>query len=273
MPRKQLYCLHQREESIQPALLALISYTMEILDEFDNEHPLSTSFCELISIEDFEEQALSYTQQCLRELYSAMEQDPRICERILRKQKQKEKEEAGLISYLKAKIFKALQGELNYCNYMDIAEMKKKVLQLRRDMQKVNSYACAAKTGKGRHPRQSWGKKHTLEYKTSHLHASVSEPRQFTMPRVFGPVPEAVNEADRAMTSSPLLKYWCTSLTAVRHVRPLGSAPAPSQNAGSTGTKPAASVFNTPVSHKLQGGTEDDTDSEEPSPSSSAEDA
>lgn len=74
---------------------------MEILDEFDNEHPLSTSFCKLISIEDFEEQALSYTQQCLCELYSAMEQDPRICERALRKQKQKEKEEAGLISYLK----------------------------------------------------------------------------------------------------------------------------------------------------------------------------
>lgn len=55
--------------------------------------------------------------------------------------------------------------------------------------------------------------------------------------------------------------------------RPVGSAPTPSQNAGSTGTKPAASVFNTPVSHKLQGGTEDDTDSEKPSPSSSAEDA
>lgn len=101
MPRKQLYCFHQREESIQPALSALISYAMEILDEFDNEHPLSTSFCKLISIEDFEEQALSYTQQCLHELYSAMEQDPRICERILRKQKQKEKEDAGLISYLK----------------------------------------------------------------------------------------------------------------------------------------------------------------------------
>lgn len=73
---------------------------MEILDEFDNEYPLSVSFCKLISLEEFEKQSLSYTQQCLHELYSNMEQNPMICERALRKQKQVEKEEAGLISYL-----------------------------------------------------------------------------------------------------------------------------------------------------------------------------
>jgi len=50
----------------------------------------------------------------------------------------------------------------------------------------------------------------------------------------------------------------------------LGNAPTPSQNAGSAGTKPAASVFNTPVLCKFQGGAEDDTDSEKPSPTSSA---
>ncbi|KAM6241243.1 uncharacterized protein M6G45_011675 [Spheniscus humboldti] len=116
---------------------------MEILDEFDDEYPLSMSFCKLISLEDFEEQSLSYTQQCLCELYSNMEQNPRICERALRKQKQMEKEEAGLIPYLKAKIFQALQGELNYSNYMGTAEMKERVLQLRRDIQRANNYARA----------------------------------------------------------------------------------------------------------------------------------
>lgn len=99
--RRQLYCLHQLTESIHPTLSSLIRYRMEILDEFDNEYPLSISFCKLISLEEFEEQSLSYTQQCLHELYSNMEQNPRICERALRKQKQMEKEEAGLISYLK----------------------------------------------------------------------------------------------------------------------------------------------------------------------------
>ncbi|XP_050762889.1 uncharacterized protein LOC127023043 [Gymnogyps californianus] len=247
---------------------------MEILDEFDNEYPLNVSFCKLISLEDFEEQSLSYTQQCLHELYSNMEQNPRICERALRKQKQMEKEEAGLISYLKAKIFQGLQGELNYSNYMGIAEMKEKVLQLRQDMQRANNYARAAKTGKGRHPRQSRGKTHTLEGRFNRLHSKVPEPPKFTMARVFGPFPEVMNkQVDRATTSSPDLKYWWTGLTTVSQKRLLGNAPTPSQNAGSTGTKPAASVFNTPMSCKFQGGAEDDTDSEKPSPSSSAKEA
>lgn len=52
--------------------------------------------------------------------------------------------------------------------------------------------------------------------------------------------------------------------------RLLGSAPTLSQDTGCTATEPAASVFNTPVSCKFQGGAEDDTDSEKPSPCSSA---
>lgn len=55
--------------------------------------------------------------------------------------------------------------------------------------------------------------------------------------------------------------------------RLLGNAPTTSQNAGSTGTKPAASVFNTPMSYKFQVSAEDDTDSEKASPSSSAKEA
>ena len=64
-----------------------------------------------------------------------------------------------------------------------------------------------------------------------------------------------------------------SSLEMLSCFRLLGNAPTPSQNAGSTGTKPAASVFNTPMSCKFQGGAEDDTDSEKPSPSSSAKEA
>ncbi|CAM2103266.1 unnamed protein product [Caretta caretta] len=114
---------------------------METLDEFDNEYPLSMSFCKLISPEDFEVQSLSYTEQCLQELYTNMEQSPGICERVMRKRKQMEKEASGLASFLKAKFFWTLQGEMNYCNYVGIAEMQEKVVQLKRDMQKVNSYA------------------------------------------------------------------------------------------------------------------------------------
>ncbi|XP_067163427.1 uncharacterized protein [Apteryx mantelli] len=279
---------------------------METLDEFDNEYPLSTSFCKLISTEDFEEQSLSYTQQCLHELFSSMEQNPGICERAVRKQKQMEKEGAGLISFLKAKVFWTLQGELNYCNYVGIAEMQEKVSQLRRDMQRANNYARAAKTGKRRRARQLRGKKKPLEGGFSLFHSRIPETPKFTMPRVFGPFPEVVNkQVDRTATSSPDLKQqWAgvstmsqksmvdlhpvvlnpggfyNSLQAgncmnkLRHTnfsRLLGNAPMPSpQNADRTGTKPAASVLIVPMPCKLQGGAEDEMDSEKPGPSSSS---
>ncbi|XP_068766917.1 uncharacterized protein [Struthio camelus] len=282
---------------------------MESLDEFDNEYPLSVSFCKLISTEDFEEQSLSYTQQCLHELFSAMEQNPGICERAVRKQKQMEKEEAGLMSFLKAKVCWTLQGELNYCNYVGFAEMQEKVSQLRRDMQRASNYARAAKTGKGQRARQLRGKKNPLEGGFSPFHSRIPETPKVTLPRVFGPFPDVVKkQVDRAAASSPDLKQkWAgvsmmsqksmvdlrpivlnpggfyNSLQAgncmnkLKHTnfsRLLGSAPMPSpQNADSTGTKPAASVLNTPMPCEFQGGAEDEMDSEKPGPSSSSKGA
>ncbi|XP_059569526.1 uncharacterized protein LOC132243550 [Alligator mississippiensis] len=279
---------------------------METLDEFDDEYPLSMSFCKLISLEDFEEQSLSYTEQCLQELVTNMEQSPGICERVMRKRKQVEKEEAGLVSFLKAKFFGTLQGEMNCCNYVGIAEMQEKVAQLKRDIQKANSYARAAKSGKVRHPRHIAGKHQALEggFCRSHTSAlqSASAPK-VTMPRVFGPFPQLMNkQMDRATASNTDLKYhWAgvstmnqksmidlhpivlnpagfyTSLQTGNHInklrhtsflRPLGINPTPSQKPGPSGTKSAASVFNTPMLAKFQVGSEDDMDNEKPGPSS-----
>lgn len=51
--------------------------------------------------EDFEEQSVTYSKLCLHELFSKMGQNRKICKRALRKQKQTEKEEAGMVSYIK----------------------------------------------------------------------------------------------------------------------------------------------------------------------------
>ncbi|XP_062487183.1 uncharacterized protein LOC134170112 [Pezoporus occidentalis] len=229
---------------------------METLDEFD-EYPLSVSFCKLISLEEFEEQSLPTPSNACVNCTQDMEQSPRICKRALRNQKQMEKEAVGLIPYLKAKIFRVLQRDLNYCNSMGVAEMKDKVLQLRQDMQIANNYAHAAKTGRGQHR-----KKHALQDRLNQLHSKVPEPPKFTMPRFFGPFPEVMNkQGERASTSSPYLKYWWTGLKTVSQKRPPGNAPTP-QSSGSTGTQPAAPVSNTSTSWKFQGDTEEDTDSE-----------
>ncbi|XP_074868435.1 uncharacterized protein LOC142022472 [Carettochelys insculpta] len=279
---------------------------METLDEFDNEYPLSISFCKLISPEDFEAQSLSYTEQCLQELYTNMEQCPGICERVMRKQKQMEKEAAGLASYLKAKFFWTLQGEMNYCNSMGIAEMQEKVMQLKRDMQKVNNYAQAAKAVKVRCARQVAGKKQALEggFCPSQARASgsIALPK-FSMPRVFGPFPEQMSrQMDRATASNTDLKHlWAgvstmnqksmvdlhpivlnpsgfhASLQAGKHInklrytsfsRPPGTCPKPSpQKACPDNMKSTPSVFDTPMLSKFQGGSEDDIDNEKPGPS------
>nr|XP_020852301.1 uncharacterized protein LOC110215282 isoform X5 [Phascolarctos cinereus] len=73
---------------------------MEVLDEFDWEHPLTFTFCELISEEAFERQAVSYTERSLRRLFRSMDRNPALGERVVRKWKQEERERHGLISFL-----------------------------------------------------------------------------------------------------------------------------------------------------------------------------
>lgn len=77
---------------------------METLDEFDNEYPLNISFCERISPLDFERESFNYTQKSLQDLYIRMDQNPEICERVVRKRMQVENEEAGLMQYLKVRL-------------------------------------------------------------------------------------------------------------------------------------------------------------------------
>ncbi|KAL7983151.1 hypothetical protein Chor_000013 [Crotalus horridus] len=106
---------------------------METLEEFDSEYPLVLSFCERIAPQDYEGQALSYTQRSLQELFGQMERNPSICERAVRKRKQAENERGSLGQYLK--------GDVNYDNSLGEIEMEEKVEQLKREMEKANDYA------------------------------------------------------------------------------------------------------------------------------------
>ncbi|XP_078523797.1 uncharacterized protein LOC144792572 isoform X2 [Lissotriton helveticus] len=118
---------------------------METLEEFDKECPLTATFCQLISTEEFEEQSIAYTEQALRELYKSMDQTPRLYERVIRKRKQRELEKASIASFIEAKFFSTVQGDLNRCNAMGTAELKRRVEQLKEEMQKVSSYSREAK--------------------------------------------------------------------------------------------------------------------------------
>lgn len=73
---------------------------MEVLDEFDSEFPLNMTFCQLISKHDFERQAVTYTERALRRLFRTLDRNPALAERVVRKNKQTEIEQGGLLSRL-----------------------------------------------------------------------------------------------------------------------------------------------------------------------------
>ncbi|XP_053520208.1 uncharacterized protein LOC119038917 isoform X1 [Artibeus jamaicensis] len=114
---------------------------MEVLDEFDHEFPQSVTFCQLISEEDFERQATTYTERALRRLFRSLDRNPALAERVVRKSKQAECEQRGLLSFLWAKFFCAVQGELNCCNSMGAHEMHQRLQRLKRSIQRVHLYS------------------------------------------------------------------------------------------------------------------------------------
>lgn len=73
---------------------------MEVLEEFDSEFPQNVTFCQLISVEDFERQAATYTERALRRLFRTLDRSPWLAERVLRQRKQAECEQRGLFSFL-----------------------------------------------------------------------------------------------------------------------------------------------------------------------------
>ncbi|EHB09775.1 hypothetical protein GW7_15354 [Heterocephalus glaber] len=114
---------------------------MEVLEEFDSEFPQSVTFCQLISVEDFERQAVTYTERALRRLFRTLDRAPRLAERVLRKSKQAECEQRGLFSFLWAKFLSAVQGDLNLCNGMGAQEMRQRLKQLKSIIHRVHLYA------------------------------------------------------------------------------------------------------------------------------------
>ncbi|XP_053135856.1 uncharacterized protein LOC128338023 [Hemicordylus capensis] len=267
---------------------------METLDEFDNEYPLIISFCERISPQDFERQALSYTQKSLQDLFIQMEQNPRICEKVVRKRKQAENEEAGLVQYLKAKFFSMLQGNVNYSNTPSEVEMEEKVAQLKREMERASKYACAArKASQQASEMRLWKSIPLGGFCPSQ--ARVPDPGAVAMPQIFASFPKQMERSNvdlkqlwAGMSSvnqksmvdlRPLMLnpggfhssfLGTNSVTRLKYssfTRTPGSEPtSSSQSAGPSSS--ASSVFNTPVLAKFKGNKDDGKDNENPGPGS-----
>ncbi|XP_077163342.1 uncharacterized protein LOC143822279 isoform X2 [Paroedura picta] len=172
---------------------------MEILGEFDNESPLYVSFCKRISPEAFERQSCTYTQKSLEELYTQMELNPGVCERLIRKRKQVETEEGGLASYLKAKFFSLF----NHGSSLKEEEIHKEVECLMCEMRRVSTYALAAKRV-SQWPLERKPRRNIPLERFGSSQSKRPDPAVPSMPKIFGPYPMPVK---RAMGSNTDLKH------------------------------------------------------------------
>ncbi|XP_036679910.1 uncharacterized protein LOC118880355 isoform X2 [Balaenoptera musculus] len=157
---------------------------MEVLDEFDSEFPQSVTFCQLISEEDFERQAATYTERALRLLFRSLERNPALAERV-------------------AKVLCAVQGELNCCNSMGALEMHQRLEQLKRRIHRVYFYSQDAKKKRSK-PKPKKPEPILLRDRSTSpcLPPTLLPPPAttmapmvapstpvYTLPRVFGPFP------------------------------------------------------------------------------------
>ncbi|XP_044786544.1 uncharacterized protein LOC102393963 isoform X2 [Bubalus bubalis] len=191
---------------------------MEVLDEFDSEFPQTVTFCQLISEEDFERQAATYTERALRRLFRSLDRNPALAERVVRKGKQAECERRGLLSFLWAKASCAVQGELNGCNSMSALEMHQRLEQLKRRIHRVHLYSQDAKRRRRKRKRKK--PERIVSAAPGLLPAllppvppllptaptAAPPPAVYTMPRVFGPFPPLPSTSlEKVEVSSPMV--------------------------------------------------------------------
>uniref|UniRef100_A0A8C6DH58 Uncharacterized protein n=1 Tax=Moschus moschiferus TaxID=68415 RepID=A0A8C6DH58_MOSMO len=176
---------------------------MEVLDEFDREFPQTVTFCDLISEEDFERQAATYTERALRRLFRNLDRNPALAERAVRTGKQAECERRGLLSFLWAKASCAVQGELNCCNSVSAPEMHQRLQQLKRRIHRVHLYSQDAKRRRRKRKPEKPGRVVSQDRSSSPClppalpppkpllppaaSTAAPPPAVYTMPRVFGP--------------------------------------------------------------------------------------
>ncbi|XP_057347835.1 uncharacterized protein LOC130680701 [Manis pentadactyla] len=198
---------------------------MEVLDEFDGEFPQSVTFCQLISEDDFEWQAVTYTERALRRLFRSLDSNPTLAERVVRRSKQAERERRGLLSFLWAKFVCAVQGELNCCNTVGALEMRQRLEQLKERIHRVHLYSQGAKKKRRKPEPILLRDQPTSACLPSALPAPPSLPPTatimaapvapvYTMPRVFGPFPVLPSESveNREVSRSTVKLNW-TSLS------------------------------------------------------------
>ncbi|KAK2190645.1 hypothetical protein NP493_72g03003 [Ridgeia piscesae] len=115
------------------------------LDEFDDASQLQHVFCRQMSSVEFEQQGVTETEKALQALVSHLEENPKQYMQILRRRKQEEIENAGMLSFLKARLMSRLRGDQYQTSLVADSECEKKLSEVTTGMLKVFEYAQEAR--------------------------------------------------------------------------------------------------------------------------------
>ncbi|XP_076108860.1 uncharacterized protein LOC143076850 [Mytilus galloprovincialis] len=118
---------------------------LENCDEFDEAFPMKTGFCQLITEEQFEDQAQTETEKALQQLMEHLDTNPELIQELMKKRKREEEEEGGFMSYMKLKMLSMMGRDIDARYAVTENECEEKISQLKDGMSKAFMYSLESK--------------------------------------------------------------------------------------------------------------------------------
>ncbi|XP_052072916.1 uncharacterized protein LOC127711015 isoform X2 [Mytilus californianus] len=118
---------------------------LENCDEFDEAFPMKTGFCQLITKEQFEDQAQTETEKALQQLMEHLDTNPELIKELLKKRKREDEEEGGFMSYMKLKMLSMMGRDIDARYTVSENECEEKISQLKDGMSKAFMYSLESK--------------------------------------------------------------------------------------------------------------------------------
>ena len=109
------------------------------IDEYDEAAPMRRCYCRQINTQEYERQGSSTTEKALHDLLVKLDEKPEIFYNILKKKKQDEAHDGGLISFLKLQFLTWWKGKEAFDVGNEVCE--KTLLKTKEDILSVFVYA------------------------------------------------------------------------------------------------------------------------------------
>ncbi|KAL5017511.1 hypothetical protein ScPMuIL_007100 [Solemya velum] len=114
---------------------------LEAYGEFDEACDMNSAYCRQMTVEQFEEQGQNETEKALQQLMAELSKNPAAIRSLLQKRKKEDMENAGVLSFLKAKMYSFMMGDRHQAFEVSDKDVHMKLDSLKTGMQKAFDYS------------------------------------------------------------------------------------------------------------------------------------